>query len=66
MQYVVTDHSLWDKATELAWTLDREGRMIPAQDALIAACALRVDAAVHTFDRHFEWVPGLEVVTDPL
>lgn len=66
MQFVNTDHSLWQLATELAWTLDRQGRTIPAQDALIAACALRADAAVHSYDRHFQWIPGLEVVTDPL
>jgi predicted nucleic acid-binding protein len=66
MQYVVSDNSLWEEATKLAWTLDRQGKTIPAQDAVIAACALRVDAAVHSFDRHFQWVPGLEVFTDPL
>ncbi len=66
MQFVATDNSLWQAATELAWELDRRGKTIPAQDALIAACALRADAAVHSYDRHFQWVPGLEVVTEPL
>lgn len=66
MQYVVTDNSLWEQATEIAWSLDRQGKTIPAPDALIAACALRVDAAVHTFDRHFQWVPGLQVISEAL
>ncbi len=27
--------------------------MIPVQDLIIAACALRADAAVHSYDHHF-------------
>ena len=66
MMNVPTDSSLWDEATELAWKLDRQGRMIPAQDLLISACALRVDAAIHTFDFHFRDIPGLTVLTAPI
>lgn len=66
MMNVPTDNSLWNEAMELAWKLDRQGKTIPAQDLLIAACALRADAAIHTLDRHFLAVPGLTVLIDPL
>jgi len=66
MQCVPTDNQLWDDATELAWELDRAGKTIPATDLMIAACALRGDALVHTYDRHFLLVPGLAVATDLL
>lgn len=66
MMNVPTDNSLWAEATELAWKLDRRGKTLPAQDLLIAASALRVDAAVHTFDGHFLEIPGLTVLTGPL
>lgn len=64
MQYVASDNALWEEANQLAWTMDRQGRVIPAQDIVIAACALRVDAAVHSYDRHFSMVPGLTVNCD--
>ncbi|MCF6312927.1 MAG: PIN domain-containing protein [Verrucomicrobiales bacterium] len=64
MQYVPSDHALWEEANELAWTMDRLGKVIPAQDIVIAACALRVDAAVHSYDRHFSMIPGLTVNCD--
>ncbi len=35
---------------------------MPAQDIIIAACAIRADAAVLTYDRHFDAIPGLRVV----
>ncbi|MDF1824386.1 MAG: PIN domain-containing protein [Verrucomicrobiales bacterium] len=65
MMNVPTDNQLWAEAIDLAWKMDRSGRTIPAQDLLISACALSVDAAIHTFDRHFLEVPGLTVLTDP-
>lgn len=63
---VSTDQHLWEEATELAWTLDRSGVTLPAQDIVIAACAMRAGAIVHTYDRHFTRIPGLTVATDPL
>lgn len=61
MLNVITDNKLWEEATELAWKLDRQGRTIPTPDLVIAASALRIDAAVLTFDRHFDAVPGLRI-----
>lgn len=62
MQNVPTDNKLWDEACELGWKVTRQGNNMPAQDIIIAACALRVDAAVLTHDGHFDHIPGLRVV----
>jgi len=59
---VPTDNRLWDAAAELGWKLDRAGNTIPAQDVLIAACALRAGVPVLTADRHFDTIPGLAVI----
>jgi predicted nucleic acid-binding protein len=62
MLYVTTGNSLWERATQLAWSLDRRGIVLPAQDLLIAACALQADATVLTADAHFQEIPGLRVI----
>ena len=62
MQNVTTDNKLWEEACELGWKVTRNGNNMPAQDIIIAACALRVGAAVLTFDGHFDSIPGLTVV----
>jgi predicted nucleic acid-binding protein len=62
MQNVPTDNNLWEEACELGWKVTRKGNNMPAQDIIIAACALRVDAAVLTHDGHFDHIPGLRVV----
>ena len=54
----------WQHAAGLAWTLDRQGSVLPATDLAIAACALEHDAAVLTFDRHFDRIPGLIVLDE--
>jgi len=56
MQNVSTDSRLWEEATEIAWQLQRKGFAPPAQNLLIAASAKRIDAAVLTFDSHFEMI----------
>jgi len=60
-----SDHRLWAEATELAWKLDRMGLMIPGADVVIAASALRLDAAVLTSDTHFQQIDGLRVLAPP-
>src|SRR5512133_1406046 len=32
LQFVPSDNTLWDAATDLAWTMDRAGQVIPATD----------------------------------
>ena len=62
MQNVPTDNKLWEDACELGWKVTRNGNNMPAQDIIIAACALRVGAAVLTHDGHFDHIPGLRVL----
>jgi predicted nucleic acid-binding protein len=52
------------RAARLAWELDRRGDVIPLPDILIGATALEHDAAVLTFDRHYQKIPGLVAVSD--
>jgi predicted nucleic acid-binding protein len=62
MLYVPTGSSVWERAAQLAWSLDRKGVVLPAPDLLIAACALQANAAVLTADAHFQEIPGLRVL----
>jgi predicted nucleic acid-binding protein len=62
---VPSDPRLWVEATDLAWRLDRKGIVIPGADVVIAACALRLDAALLTSDTHFAQIDGLRVITPP-
>lgn len=59
---IPTTNKVWARATEIAWSLDRRGVTLPAQDCLIAACALSLGAAVLTDDRHFDQIPGLDIL----
>lgn len=60
-----SDNRLWTAATELAWSLDRKGIIIPGADAVIAASALRHGAAVMSSDAHFSKIEGLRVIPPP-
>ncbi|MBI3886114.1 MAG: PIN domain-containing protein [Opitutae bacterium] len=62
MLFIATGNSVWEEAARLAWTLDRQGVVLPAPDLLIAACALQANAAVLTTDLHFKQIPGLRVL----
>lgn len=62
MIMVPTINPVWEFAIELAWRLDRKGRTLPAQDLLIAACAMQTDGVVLTDDAHFLAIPNLKVL----
>lgn len=62
---VPSDNRLWSEATDLAWTMDREGIVIPGPDLVIAASALRLGASVMTSDAHFLKIDGLRVIAPP-
>jgi len=62
MRNVPTTEKVWALATDLAWKLDREGIALPAQDLLIASCALHIGAAVLSDDAHFLHIPELTVL----
>jgi predicted nucleic acid-binding protein len=57
-------HAVWAEVERLAWELDREGNVLPLSDLIIAATALQNGAAVLTFDRHFQKVPGLVCLSE--
>lgn len=52
------------RAAHLAWELDRRGDVIPLPDILIGATALEHDAAVLTYDRHYQKIPKLVALSD--
>ncbi len=62
MIFLPTTNQIWERSAQLAWSLDRQGRVLPAQDLLIAACALQAGATVLTSDAHFHTIPGLRVI----
>jgi predicted nucleic acid-binding protein len=57
------DNALWDETAQLAWTLDRQGVVLPLTDLVIAGCAMRAQATVISSDEHFKEVPNLLVAT---
>jgi len=59
--FVPTSNRIWQNATEMAWSLDRKGKVLPAQDILIAAHALKFGGGILTADRHFLDIPGMRV-----
>jgi predicted nucleic acid-binding protein len=62
---VPSNARLWNTAADLAWQLDRQGIVIPGTDVVIAACAMRIGAAVLTSDPHFSRIDGLETIAPP-
>lgn len=62
MPFIGAGNSTWEHATQLAWSLDRRGIVLPAPDLLIAACALQARATVLTADAHFHQIPGVRVI----
>lgn len=65
MIWIHSTRDIWDDTLRLAWTLDREGKVLPIQDLHIAACALKISAVILSFDAHFRGIPGI-TVTDCL
>lgn len=62
MLNVPTTARILERAADLAWQLDREGRVMQVTDLLIAVSALEADAALLTFDSDFRRIPGLRVI----
>lgn len=59
--HVTMDYQAWRETEELAWRLDRSGKVLPLTDLIIAICAQRAEAEIVTLDRHFKMVPELRL-----
>lgn len=60
---VAINRRVWRATEDLAWQLDRAGKVLPLPDLLIAVCALRAGAAVLTNDKHFALIPQLQLAS---
>ena len=61
--HVTMDHRAWTATEELAWRLDRAGKILPLTDLIISVCAFRAEASIVTRDRHFEMIPNLRMTS---
>src|SRR5258708_711113 len=61
MTEVPTDTRIWREATNLAWTLDRRGAVLPLPDLVLPIFALPFATPIVTTDPHFSRIPGLKV-----
>jgi len=52
---------LLHEVADLAWTLDRQGNVLPVTDLIIGVCARQAKATLITEDPHFQRMPGLKV-----
>lgn len=64
--HVPTDHHVWEATEDLAWQMDRAGKVLPLPDLIIAVCALRAGAGVLTNDKHFALIPQLQLASWPV
>ncbi len=62
MRFADLNSVAWDEVWNLAWQLDRQGRVLPLTDLAIAICALRSGAWVMTSAAHFDEIPQLQVI----
>lgn len=61
LPYAEVDRPSWELAGSLSRTHRSRGLTIPLTDMVIAALALRRDAAVLTLDPHFSAIDGLTI-----
>jgi predicted nucleic acid-binding protein len=54
--------ALWVKAGQLSSQLRKNGHTLPMSDIIIAALALEHSCSLLTVDRHFDDIPGLDII----
>jgi predicted nucleic acid-binding protein len=59
--YIEMSRRVWERAGQLATTLDRAGTPVPFQDIVIGSIALEHNHELLTRDKHFERIPGLRL-----
>ncbi len=52
----------WEEVGKLSFDLQRKGIVIPLSDCLIAVLAQENNCQMFTLDKHFTYVPQLEIV----
>lgn len=60
---IPTDQKVWAATENLAWQLDRAGKVLPLADLIIAVCALQAGATLLTNDKHFALIPRLRLAS---
>lgn len=66
LSHLEMTRELWIGAGRLSAQMRSSGHTLPFSDIVIAAIALDSGSAILTIDRHFEAVPGLTIVCNPL
>jgi len=61
LYFIDIDKSMWDKASETAWELDRKGHILPLTDILIAQCCMNNNIWLVSQDKHFKFFKKLKL-----
>ena len=65
LPFIETNLDDWILAGKLSFKLRKRGITIPITDCIIAALAINHNAALMSFDRHFQSIPDLRLETAP-
>lgn len=60
--FINCEYSDWIAAGNISFDLRKRGITVPLTDVIIAAVAMRNNAKVYSFDKHFQNIPGLELL----
>ena len=63
MEIINIDNTVSMSYSEIKLDLKKTGKMIPENDIWIAACAHTYGLSVATFDRHFSFIPQINIIT---
>lgn len=53
--------AFWKRVSNLAWSLDRQGVIVPLPDVAIAQAAIDCEATLITLDKHYLQIPQLRI-----
>jgi tRNA(fMet)-specific endonuclease VapC len=63
VRFAVIDRNTSGYYSTIYKELRLKGKPIPTNDLWIAATAIQFGAALFTYDKHFEFIPGLQVIS---
>ena len=61
LNFLETNKEVWALVGELSIEIRRNGYTVPITDISIAAVAMYHNHPVFAVDRHFQWIPGLQI-----